>query len=99
VTIHLGECRECLRGQGKRGTGPTQDGSWNGPYASVDLAMAATGLLQPLVRKCKLCLDRRQRLPYRPLACASRMPGSTGSDFFHGRGADRSQQARTSNFD
>jgi hypothetical protein len=57
VTIHLSECRECLHGQGKRGTGRTQNGSWNGPYASVDLAMAAASFLQPLVRKCKLCLD------------------------------------------
>lgn len=27
VTIHLSECRVCLHGQDRRGTGPTQNGS------------------------------------------------------------------------
>lgn len=30
VTIHLGECRECRYGNGKRDTGPTENGSWSG---------------------------------------------------------------------
>src|ERR1022692_923261 len=47
VTIHLAECRECLHGLGKRGTGPTQNGSWTGAYASVDLAIAAVSSRQP----------------------------------------------------
>lgn len=39
VTIHLAECQECRHGQGKRGTGPTQNGSWSGAYASMDQAV------------------------------------------------------------
>ena len=58
VTVHLGECRECNYGQGKRGTGPTANGSWTG-YTSVEEAIAAAAMLQPLVRLCKICLGRQ----------------------------------------
>ncbi len=59
VTLHLGECRECRHGCGKRGTGPTENGSWSGPYASRKQAIAIVTALQPLVRRCKICLNRR----------------------------------------
>jgi hypothetical protein len=59
VTVHLGKCRECHYGRGKLGTGPTQNGSWTGPYASTGQAAAAVAVLQPLVRQCKIILSRR----------------------------------------
>jgi hypothetical protein len=59
VTIHLAECRECLHGQGKRGAGSTENGSWSGAYASVNQAVTAVSSRQPLVRRCKVCLGGR----------------------------------------
>jgi hypothetical protein len=58
VTIHLGGCRECNYGRGKRGTGPTTNGSWTGPYTTLRQATTGATALQPLVRQCKICFNR-----------------------------------------
>ena len=55
VTIHDGRCSDCNDGAGKRGTGPTENGEWTGPYETVTRARHAVTDRQPVIRICKRC--------------------------------------------
>ena len=56
VTIHDGSCRDCNNGEGKNGTGPTPNGKWWPPFATVTEAEAAVTGRQPTIRRCRKCL-------------------------------------------
>lgn len=56
ITIHDGRCGNCKDGEGQRGTGPTDNGGWSGPYATVTEAKQAVTGRQPTIRVCKACL-------------------------------------------
>jgi hypothetical protein len=54
--LHRGDCGSCNHGRGIWGGGKKPSGQWHGPYASVELAMAAPVSPRRKIRGCGLCM-------------------------------------------
>lgn len=55
ATVHLGSCKHCNNGQGRKGGGRKAAEGWVGPFDHFEDASTYGKLASPIVTSCKDC--------------------------------------------